>query len=112
MYQLYVNENILCAPRIFEIKTDQRVDKTQSKMFQFNFASFSVTVIGNFFTEGFDKYDFSFCLEDIMYFSLLITWLYRYKEAVLTKSLLLCKSYDKSSPKSIFFSLFQMMRLS
>ena len=60
------------ARRIFDMKAE-RVDKTKSKMFQFNFASFSVTAIGNFFVEGFDKYDFSFCLEDIMYFSLLIT---------------------------------------
>ena len=34
------NEKILCVPRTFDIKAAGNVDKANSKIFQFNFASF------------------------------------------------------------------------
>ena len=40
----------LCAPRRFEIKTAKNVDKANSKIFQFNFASFLFSELVSCFT--------------------------------------------------------------
>ena len=46
---LYNNENILRARRILDIKAARNIDKANSKIFQFNFASFCFIVTGKLF---------------------------------------------------------------
>lgn len=84
-----------------------------------NFARFPLTVIDKFFSSS--MYislfygDNFFCvwlnLKDIIYFSLIFTWVLQRKEVTLRKSSLLCKSSSKSAPKCRVFP-FQMIKLS
>lgn len=76
---------------LIRCKTYGCVEKTISKMFQFNVARFLFIVIGKFFSKTFYLYGrllysykicyLSFCLGDVTYLSRFFIWLLRRKEA-------------------------------
>ena len=99
------------APRRFDIETIRSVFKGKSKIFQFNIASFSFTILAeelyryrSFFNSQKICY-LSIYLKDIMHFSRVLTWLSRRIETTLAKSLLLCESSHKPVLKRRFVVL-------
>ena len=96
------------APRKFGVKA------ANSKVFQLNFASLPFTVAGKLFCTKIlfvrqlvlqlKKLFLVSYERDFMYFSCTFTSLLRHKTAILTQSLLLCKSSDKFSPRCKFLA--------
>ena len=57
----------LCTSWKFHINRDRSVDKTNSKIFQFNFSSFAIIVIGSYFVKRFHMHGSLFYSQNSCY---------------------------------------------